>query len=150
MSMRSLVVPLFAVSVFVGCSTSTTESPLQTTKAEAMTNEVVYATDSLDTVKRRVAAGEAILLDVRSEEEWNDSHLTMAEFIPTSIICDAESCGPAVSRLDKDKDIYIHCKIGGRAMRCGEVLAARGYKALPLRVNYEEFAKAGFQTAGRE
>ncbi len=146
MSARPMSV-LLLCSALVGCSSSSTELPDKATKAETMTHEVVYSTDNLETVKRRVAAGEAILLDVRSEAEWNDSHLTMAEFIPTSIICDAESCGPAVSRLDKNKDLYIHCKVGGRAMRCGEVLAALGYKALPLRVNYEDFAEAGFDTA---
>ena len=109
-----------------------------------MTTPVSYTTDTLETIQTRVRDGEALLLDVRSQGEWDESHLELAEWIPTATICDAEACGPALANLDKEKDIYIHCKVGGRAMKCAQVMAEMGFRVLPIKAKYESFGKAGY------
>src|SRR4051812_25405836 len=43
-----------------------------------------HTTDSLDTVKANVAAGKAVLVDVREADEWKDGHLKDARPLPLS------------------------------------------------------------------
>jgi rhodanese-related sulfurtransferase len=49
--------------------------------------------------------------------------------------------------VPKDKIIYTHCKAGGRALTCGDILKAQGYDVRPLKPGYEDLIKAGFQKA---
>ncbi len=109
-------------------------------------SSVEYAKESLETVKDLVAKKKAVLIDVRTDREWNKSHLKSAEFYPMALLMEP---GPdrdkALAKLDKSKPIFVHCKVGGRAGRCAQVLTSMGYDARPLKVNYASFEKAGFE-----
>ena len=49
--------------------------------------------------------------------------------------------------LPKDKIIYTHCKAGGRALVCGDILKKQGYDVRPLKPGYEALIQAGFEKA---
>jgi rhodanese-related sulfurtransferase len=49
-----------------------------------------HTTDSLDTVKQRLASKEAVLIDVRELNEWNEGHLEDARLVPLSEIRDPQ------------------------------------------------------------
>ena len=46
--------------------------------------ELAHTSDSLDTVKQRLAKKEAVLLDVRESSEWNEAHVEGAISLPSS------------------------------------------------------------------
>jgi phage shock protein E len=69
---------------------------------------------------RLVAAG-ALLLDVRSPDEFSDGHIEGAVNIPVDQV-DAR-----LSSLPRDKPIVVYCAMGSRSARAATLLAAAGF-----------------------
>ena len=64
-----------------------------------------------------------ILLDTRTQEEYDQSHIPGALLIPhTEIAQRAEEALP-----DKDQVILVYCRSGNRSKQASEVLAELGY-----------------------
>ncbi len=66
----------------------------------------------------------AVLLDVRSEEEYKDGHLEGSINIPLNKI--------AGITLSKDTPLFVYCLSGGRAGRAVAFLQKSGYDAVNL------------------
>lgn len=106
-----------------------------------------HTKDTLADVKKNVDAGKAVILDVREQNEWDAGHLKGAILMPRSkLTVDAELAG-LLKQLPKDKVIYTHCRAGGRALTCGEILKKHGFDIRPLKPGYEDLIKAGFEKA---
>lgn len=71
-----------------------------------------------------VQKGEAQLLDVRSEDEWDAGHAAGALHIPIHTLIEG-----AVKPLDPAKKVYIYCAAGGRAGRAATYLREHGFTA---------------------
>ncbi|MFP4098491.1 MAG: rhodanese-like domain-containing protein [Alphaproteobacteria bacterium] len=69
------------------------------------------------TLKQWLEADEAILIDVREIDEYNDA------YIPGSILVPAKSCGPEILPQNPDKKIVFHCKAGTRGNKVCEICA---------------------------
>ena len=106
-----------------------------------------HTKESLAEVKKNVDSGKAVILDVREQSEWDAGHVKGAILMPRSkLTVDSELAG-LLKQLPKDKVIYTHCRAGGRALACGEILKKHGYDVRPLKPGYEELIKAGFEKA---
>ena len=112
-----------------------------------MFTEAGHTTYELDLVKTRVLAKEAVLLDVREDDEWKAGHLKVASFVPLSEIRDGVIPEKYIKLLPKDKPIYLHCRSGGRVLMCAEVLKDKGYDMRPLKAGYEKLLQSGFEKA---
>ena len=64
---------------------------------------------------------EIILLDVRTEEEYN------AEYIPGAINIPLSDLENRIEELDSSKAIIVYCKTGSRSRTASETLAQRGF-----------------------
>lgn len=64
----------------------------------------------------------ALLVDVRTPEEFASKHLDGAINIP---IDDLEA---RLAELPKDKDLVLYCRSGGRSARGKTLLTSNGYK----------------------
>jgi len=64
---------------------------------------------------------EIILLDVRTEGEYN------AEYIPGAINIPLSDLEKRIAELDSSKAIIVYCQSGGRSRTAGEILAQRGF-----------------------
>ena len=107
-----------------------------------------HTKDSLETIQERLANNEAILLDVREQDEWDLGHLKAAMLAPLSVLEEGEGdAGFAniVGKLSKDKIIYCHCVSGGRVMPASKILHQLGYDVRPLKPGYDDLIKAGFE-----
>ena len=106
--------------------------------------EEKHTTDSLDTVKKNVADGKAIILDVREQREWDAGQVKGAMLLPLSKLAmlDADKLP---KDLPKDKIIYTHCARGKRALMCATKLQKAGYKVRALKPGYTELIEAGFE-----
>jgi len=69
---------------------------------------------------RLVAAG-ALLLDVRSPDEFSDGHIEGAVNIPV------DQVGSRLSSLPRDKPIVVYCAMGSRSAAAATRLAAAGF-----------------------
>ena len=107
--------------------------------------ELKHTADSVGQVKAAVSAGTAIIIDVREQSEWNDGHLKAATLVPLSVL--NKEGGEIPPALPKDKPIYLHCRSGGRSLKAGEILKAKGYDARPLAAGYNQLIQDGFEKA---
>jgi phage shock protein E len=110
----------------------------------ALTLARIAAAESLGDVKAAVEKGSAVLVDVRSESEWNTGHLRLARWLP---ITSLEAKPSLADDLPKGKPIYLHCAAGPRARKAAALLKERGLDARPLSVRYAELVEAGFEQA---
>jgi len=74
---------------------------------------------------RLVAAG-ALLLDVRSPDEFSDGHIEGAVNIPV------DQVGARLSSLPRDKPIVVYCAMGSRSAAAATRLAAAGFNVKNL------------------
>jgi rhodanese-related sulfurtransferase len=70
--------------------------------------------------------GEAILIDVRQENEWEAGHAPMATLIPLSELADH------LDELPRDQLIVCACRSGGRSLRAATFLQEQGFDTVNL------------------
>ncbi|MDP4781354.1 MAG: molybdopterin-synthase adenylyltransferase MoeB [Akkermansiaceae bacterium] len=75
-------------------------------------------------LKSRLDSGDlnALLIDVREQEEWDIIHIPQAKLVPLQTI---PTYAP---NLPKDTEIIIHCKAGMRSAKACEYLTSLGYE----------------------
>jgi rhodanese-related sulfurtransferase len=106
-----------------------------------------FAGESLETIRKNIAAKRAVLVDTRGQEEWNDGHVEGAIFLPMNRLRRMEA-GELEQQLPKDKVIYTHCVVGMRARAVAKVLERHGYNTRPIKQGYDDLISAGFKKAG--
>jgi phage shock protein E len=78
-----------------------------------------------------------LIIDVRTESEWNDGHMKGAILIPYDLI------GQKIGMTSKDKSmkIYVYCRSGRRSKIAKETLEKLGYKHVVNLGSLEDAAK---------
>jgi phage shock protein E len=115
----AVVVVAFAM---VGCSREAPPAPA-TTNA----NEATGLPDRDPALARKLASEGAVLLDVRTVEEYSGRHLDKAVNIPVDKLNGQMSEIEKLTSGDKTKPIVLYCQAGGRAGRAKTMLTAAGY-----------------------
>lgn len=113
----------------------------------ASAEKISHTSDSLDTVKRNVAAQKAVIVDCRTLEEWNGGHLDGAILLPLLDLEEGLSPEEIRKKLPEGKIIYTHCARGARALAAQELLKPLGYDVRALKPGYGDLIKAGFPNA---
>ena len=78
-----------------------------------------------DWVSQLEADTNAVILDVRTDDEWNDG------IIPNAINIDiykGQGFIYAVEELDKSKNYYVYCKAGGRSEQACNIMNQLGFE----------------------
>jgi len=127
------------------CSTALVALALVFLAGEGIAAE--HTKDSLDMVKQATAAGKAILVDVREEEEWVEGHVVGAKLLPLSSLEKGIPADELTKTLAKGKIVYVHCQAGGRCKEAADILAKSGYDVRALKPGFPALEKAGFPTA---
>lgn len=92
------------------------------TKALALFNRSEYENIDCETARRLVENG-AVLLDVRTKEEYDEKHLSGAKnILYTEVITEAENLFP-----DKSKPIICYCSTFKRSFQAYTTLKSLGY-----------------------
>ena len=113
-------------------------------------SKVEFTKDSLKVIAKNVAEGKAVLVDVRSEEEWNDGHLEGSIFVPVTSLRKGGDPKKLAKVLPKKKILYTFCVVGMRAKAAAYELGKHGYTVRAVQPGYEEFLEAGFKKAKEE
>ncbi|MCO6466369.1 MAG: rhodanese-like domain-containing protein [Bradyrhizobiaceae bacterium] len=91
--------------------------------------------------KQLIDKGGVIILDVRTEGEWNQGHLKGA----TRIDVMDKQFKQKVSKLDKSKPIVVYCAVGGRSAYASDDMVKLGFtKVYNMDGGIKGWRKAGF------
>ena len=128
-----LILALLMVLSAAGCKKDTAEN------TDGATADIAETTTAEETEKRtpgtyiRISADEAkkiideetgyIILDVRTQEEYNGGHIPGALLLPNEVIGTEE----LVMLPDKDQKILVYCRSGNRSKQASQKLADLGY-----------------------
>lgn len=80
-------------------------------------------------------AGQAVLIDVREQHEWDAGHAPEAQHIPIG--------GLDGSQVPADKQIICTCRGGGRGGRAAKALIAQGLTAYNLEGGMMGWSRVG-------
>ena len=108
---------------------------------------IEFTEDSLKVVKKAIVDEKAVLVDVRTQKEWDKGHVEGAIFLPVTSLTDDLDEKKLAKALPKKGRYYIHCAVGIRATRAGEYLQERGYQVQVLKPGYQQLIEAGFKKA---
>jgi rhodanese-related sulfurtransferase len=89
-----------------------------------------------------VKAGEAVLLDVRSDREFAAGHAQ-----PTQHLDHADVLDGARPKLAKDETIYVYCRSGRRAEEVVAILEREGYSDVESIGGLKDWEAAGGSVA---
>ncbi len=67
----------------------------------------------------------AVILDVRTEDEWSEG------YIPNAINIDihmGQAFISEIENLDKDKNYYVYCRSGARSAKACEIMNQLGFE----------------------
>ena len=106
-----------------------------------------HTKDTPEEVKKAIANGKAVLLDVREKSEWDGGHLKDARLLPLSVLKDGAKAEDVARVVPKDKIVYLHCGSGVRSLKAADELKKLGYDVRPLKPGYKDLLKAGFEPA---
>ena len=116
-STKALICLLLSWSFF-GCASSESSAETKTQSVAQVSEISILKLDSL-----RQAYPDAILLDVRDDEEWAMGHLNGASFISY----DWDDRKSRLSTLPWDRPVLIYCEAGGRSGVMTEELRIIGH-----------------------
>lgn len=120
MSLTRVLSVALAVSLLAACSKSSEPDRSKAVPATAPAAKDPAAARTL------IAAG-AIVVDVRSAEEYGSGHLPQSTNIPIGDFAARLAEVETLTGGDKTKPIVVHCAAGGRAARAKQQLDAAGY-----------------------
>jgi rhodanese-related sulfurtransferase len=116
-------------------------------QAASPRSDIEFTKDSLDVIKKNVATEKAVLVDVRSEQEWNKGHLEGSIFVPVTSLRKGGDPKKLAKILPKNKILYTFCVVGMRAKTAAYELGKHGCTVRAVKPGYDEFLKAGFKKA---
>ena len=111
--MKKLIFLLLAVMMLTACG-----------QAKEKDQEAVYVNITAEEAKEIMDSSEGyIILDVRTQEEYDQGHIPGAVLIPNmEIAARAEKELP-----DKDQLILVYCRSGNRSKKAAQILVELGY-----------------------
>ncbi|MCA9211635.1 MAG: rhodanese-like domain-containing protein [Planctomycetales bacterium] len=109
-----------------------------------MNQPIPYTTRSPREIEQ-LAAGDAILLDVREQDEWTAGHLEHAKLLCLSAL--QEMTSAEQTGLSADKPIFSHCRAGVRSVYAAAFLRRLGIECEPLQQGFEELLALGLKRA---
>ena len=119
----AIIVSLVAFAIaLAGCSRETPPAPATTNS-----NQSASLPDRDPALARKLVSEGAVLLDVRTVEEYSERHLDKAVNVPVDKLNGQMSEIEKLTSGDKSKPIVVYCQAGGRAGRAKTMLTSAGY-----------------------
>lgn len=119
----SFLLGITFLTTTVSCQNTAKNAPQNTAQA---IKPIVADLSTTDFQKKLAADNTAIILDVRTPEEYANGHLQNAatiNFFDTDF-------KEKVNKLDKTKPVYVYCAVGGRSAKASKILQESGFKTV--------------------
>lgn len=118
----SIALALVASSLAFGCSREPTAAP-----ADSNAKQQQSLPDRDPALAHKLVNEGAVLLDVRTVDEFSGRHLDKAVNIPVDELTTRMTEIEKLTGGDKTKPIVVYCQAGGRAGRAKGMLTTAGY-----------------------
>jgi rhodanese-related sulfurtransferase len=116
------------VAIVSGCLSSTTPS-----------EKAKYVDVSVQQGKEMIDNGEVFLLDVRTQEEYNEGHISGSTLIPV------QELEARLNELPRNKKILVYCRSGNRSVTASETLVKNGFAQIfNIKGGITEWKNAGY------
>ena len=120
---RSLLFSVVLALTVVGCAPTTaapaTVAPTVAVQAPAATAPLPDTISVAEAAAKRDAG--VFILDVRTQDEWNQVHIPGANLIPL------DQLGSRLNEVPKDKEVVVVCHSGNRSKQGRDILKQAGY-----------------------
>ena len=104
-----------------GCTLSKTKKD-----TEDMTDKAAYQKISAEEAYEMMASQEVVVVDVRTQEEYDGGHIENAVLVPNeSIVSEMPEAPP-----DKEATLLVYCRSGRRSKDAAEKLLELGYQSV--------------------
>ena len=104
-----------------GCTLSKTKKD-----TEDMTDKAAYQKISAEEAYEMMASQEVVVVDVRTQEEYDGGHIENAVLVPNeSIVSEMPEALP-----DKEATLLIYCRSGRRSKEAAQKLLSLGYQSV--------------------
>ena len=127
--MKKSKIFLAAAIIFANLTFSATTALAENnTQNNLATTENIYSTDvsvaeAIDLIKNK----NAVIIDVRTPEEFAESHLPEANNFPVDTLSQNIE---TIKKLQRDKPLLVYCRSGKRSARATEILQNLGVNSL--------------------
>ncbi len=86
--------------------------------------------------------GGTFVLDVRTQEEWNEYHAPNTTLIPL------DQLQSRLGELPKDRQIVVVCRSGNRSQQGRDILLSAGFQAASMAGGLKEWSAKGYPIEG--
>jgi phage shock protein E len=132
---KSKLIILLCFLTIISCKEHKTEA--QSTSEKKVISEKVVAAD----FKAKIETKDVQLIDVRTPEEYNEAHIKNAKNIDFY----SEQFYSDMSKLDKNKPLFIYCRSGGRSGKAATQLSKAGFDVYDLKGGFIDWQKQQYQ-----
>ena len=119
MNMKSLLLLAILTIIAVSCAKIFSKTHSKTMAIDT------YANVGVDEFQNLIASANVQLLDVRSQDEFDEGHIAGAKLVDVN---DTSFVENAMAVLDKQRPVAVYCRSGRRSARAASLLAAQGYR----------------------
>lgn len=119
MNMKSLLLLAVVTIIAVSCAKLFSRNHNSTTALDT------FANIGVDEFQTLIADPSVQLLDVRSQEEYDEGHIAGATLVDVN---DTAFVEKAMAVLDPQRQVAVYCRSGRRSARAASLLAAKGFK----------------------
>jgi rhodanese-related sulfurtransferase len=124
----AILVSILIVAIVSGCLSSTTPA-----------EKVKHVDVSVQQAKEMIDRGEVFILDVRTQEEYDEGHIMGSTLIPV------DELDRRLTELPREKKILVYCSTGHRSLTASEKLENSGFTQLyNMKGGITEWKNAGF------
>jgi phage shock protein E len=106
-----------------------------------MASETKAETIGVEEARTEIAGGDAVAVDVRSEEEWSEGHVPGAMHLP-----DVQADASADERLKDGARLMVIAKDGKAAAEAASRLSDQGYDAVAVDGDMGDWTSEGYRT----
>ncbi|WP_339728244.1 MBL fold metallo-hydrolase [uncultured Gimesia sp.] len=99
-----------------------------------------YVSASPSELAPRIVAGEVKLIDVRSDSEWNVSHIPQAKHLFLGHLADQ------LAGVDVSQPVVVQCQSAARSAIAASIMQASGFDVINLAGGFQAWKEAGLAT----
>lgn len=108
---------------------------------------LLYKTDSMELssgeFKQKVKNDPGVVIDVRTDEEYNAGHLAIADH---QYNLNSGEFGENIEHLDKSQTYYLYCRTGNRSGKVAKMMKEKGFENVYNVGGFQDLADAGFDS----